>query len=105
MHITILAYGSRGDVQPYVALGVGLRRAGHTVRLAAPEPFESFVTEYGLEFAPLPGDPAQLMQKMVEEAGASLFRLVPVILECVSRACRKLRRARKHPNPHVGVQE
>jgi sterol 3beta-glucosyltransferase len=81
MHITILAYGSRGDVQPYVALGAGLRRAGHTARLAAPEPFESFVIEYGLEFAPLPGDPAQLMQKMVEEAGASLFRLVPVILE------------------------
>ena len=81
MHITVLAYGSRGDVQPYVALGAGLRRAGHTVRLAAPEPFEPFVTEHGLEFSPLPGDPAQLMQKMVEEAGASLFRLVPVILE------------------------
>jgi UDP:flavonoid glycosyltransferase YjiC (YdhE family) len=24
MHITILAHGSRGDVQPYLALGIGL---------------------------------------------------------------------------------
>jgi sterol 3beta-glucosyltransferase len=52
MQITILTYGSRGDVQPYVALGLGLQRAGHRVRLAAPEGFEGFVTGYGLDFAP-----------------------------------------------------
>ena len=28
MHITVLAHGSRGDVQPYVALGPGLEDAG-----------------------------------------------------------------------------
>ncbi|MGB7417232.1 MAG: glycosyltransferase [Thermosynechococcaceae cyanobacterium] len=33
MHITILAIGSRGDVQPFVALGVGLKQAGYQVRL------------------------------------------------------------------------
>lgn len=81
MHITILAYGSRGDVQPYVALGRGLQRAGHTVRLAAPELFESFVTGYGLEFFPLAGDPTQLMRKAVEKAGSNLLRIGPVILE------------------------
>ena len=31
MRITILTAGSRGDVQPYVGLGVGLQRAGHQV--------------------------------------------------------------------------
>ena len=35
MHITILAAGSRGDVQPYVALGMGLQQVGHEVRLVA----------------------------------------------------------------------
>lgn len=80
MHITILAYGSRGDVQPYVALAKGLQQAGHTVRLAAPELFESFVTGYGLEFFPLAGDPTQLMWKAVE-AGSNLLRIGPVILE------------------------
>jgi sterol 3beta-glucosyltransferase len=83
MRITILAHGSRGDVQPYVALGVGLQRAGHTVRLAAPRLFESFVTEYGLEFATLAGDPTQLMQQAVQRAGtgASLIRSSQAVLE------------------------
>ena len=35
MRVTITTSGSRGDVQPYVALGVGLARAGHEVTLTA----------------------------------------------------------------------
>lgn len=34
MHITILTIGSRGDVQPFIALGLGLKQAGHHVQLA-----------------------------------------------------------------------
>jgi sterol 3beta-glucosyltransferase len=87
MHVTILAYGSRGDVQPYVALGVGFKRAGHRVRLAAPRMFESLVTSYGLEFAPLAGDPTQLVQQAVQRAGtsrlggATMLGLARVVLE------------------------
>jgi UDP:flavonoid glycosyltransferase YjiC (YdhE family) len=51
MRISLLTAGSRGDVQPLVALGRGLRSAGHTVRLAAHEGFRELVTEHGLEFA------------------------------------------------------
>jgi sterol 3beta-glucosyltransferase len=85
MHITILAYGSRGDVQPYVALGVGFKQAGHVVRLAAPRMFESFVTDYGLEFAPLAGDPTRLVQQAVQKAGTGtpLLGLARVVLEHV----------------------
>jgi UDP:flavonoid glycosyltransferase YjiC (YdhE family) len=57
MRIVVLAAGSRGDVQPNMALGLGLQEAGHTIRFATHRPFESFVTGYGLEFAPLAGDP------------------------------------------------
>ncbi len=56
MHITIIATGSRGDIQPMVAPGCGLKAAGHAVRLGAPETFASFVREHGLEFAPVSGD-------------------------------------------------
>ena len=56
MRISILSAGSRGDTQPYVALGVALRQAGHTVMLAASEGFEAFVTGHGLEYAPVTGD-------------------------------------------------
>ena len=41
MHITILTVGSRGDVQPFIALGVGLKQAGHQVRLATHYNFKS----------------------------------------------------------------
>ena len=33
MRIAIIALGSQGDVQPYIALGKGLKAAGHNVRL------------------------------------------------------------------------
>lgn len=56
MNITILAIGSRGDVQPYLALSVSLQKAGHKVRLAVPPNFEAFVKDYGVAFAPLGED-------------------------------------------------
>lgn len=56
MKITILSTGSRGDTQPYVALGVQLKKSGHTVRLAAFQNYESFVKDHGLEFYPIRGD-------------------------------------------------
>jgi len=85
MRITILAYGSRGDVQPYVALGAGLQRAGHPICLAAPEMFRLLVTAHGLEFAPLAGDPRLLIERVVERVGGrpDLFRAVPVLLSYV----------------------
>jgi UDP:flavonoid glycosyltransferase YjiC (YdhE family) len=56
MHLTILAAGSRGDIQPYFALGVGLQAGGHRVRFAAFRNFGSLVEPYGLEFAPVDAD-------------------------------------------------
>lgn len=53
MHIVILTAGSRGDVQPFIALGEGLVARGYQVTLGAPAMFESFVADYGVPFAPL----------------------------------------------------
>lgn len=75
MHITLLTYGSRGDVQPFLALGIGLQRAGHTVRLAAPERFAAFITAHGLEYARLTGDPAEMTRELAETGGNSLLRV------------------------------
>ena len=52
MRITILAFGSRGDVQPYVALGLGLQQAGHQILVCTGDDFETFVTARGLDFHP-----------------------------------------------------
>jgi sterol 3beta-glucosyltransferase len=50
MRITIPTTGSRGDVQPYVALGVGLKARGHKVCLATHADFEGFIRSHGLDF-------------------------------------------------------
>jgi sterol 3beta-glucosyltransferase len=50
MQITILALGSRGDVQPYIALGRGLQQAGYSVRIGAPKNFQSLAAQHGLDF-------------------------------------------------------
>ena len=57
----ILALGSRGDVQPFVALGRGLTARGHRATIAAAEDYEPLVREHGLAFAPLVGRIADLM--------------------------------------------
>ena len=72
MHITILALGSRGDVQPYAALGRGLKAAGHQVRLISFEGFASLVAADELDFYPIHGD----VQSLVATAGANTLALV-----------------------------
>lgn len=47
MRITLVACGSRGDVQPMLALALGLERAGHQVVLTVPPDFEAWASEYG----------------------------------------------------------
>lgn len=60
MKILLIAYGSRGDVQPALALALGLHRAGQTVTLMAGQNFESWIRSYGFDFLPAP-DTEQIM--------------------------------------------
>ncbi|KAJ9635308.1 hypothetical protein H2204_005869 [Knufia peltigerae] len=67
MNIVIHVVGSRGDVQPFVALGKVLKSTyGHRVRLATHCNFKDFVLENGLEFFNIGGDPSALMAFMVK---------------------------------------
>ncbi|TRM59795.1 glycosyltransferase family 1 protein [Schizophyllum amplum] len=69
MSIVIMIVGSRGDVQPFVALGKSLARDGHRVRIASHETFRGFVNDHGLEFFDVGGDPKELMSYMVKNPG------------------------------------
>ncbi|KZT36345.1 UDP-Glycosyltransferase/glycogen phosphorylase [Sistotremastrum suecicum HHB10207 ss-3] len=69
MSIVIMIVGSRGDVQPFLALGKSLIRDGHRVRIATHSSFEEFVRENGLEFFNIGGDPKDLMAYMVKNPG------------------------------------
>jgi len=70
LNIVIQVVGSRGDVQPFVALGKVLKETyGHRVRLATHPNFKDFVQDNGLEFFSIGGDPSQLMAFMVKNPG------------------------------------
>jgi UDP:flavonoid glycosyltransferase YjiC (YdhE family) len=62
MRIAIIAPGSRGDVQPYIALGKGLVEAGDTVRFATHQDFDQLVQTHGLEFWPVEGSIQEIAQ-------------------------------------------
>ena len=51
MKISVVASGTRGDVQPYIGLGKGLQDSGYSVRVLTSDDFESLVIGAGLEFA------------------------------------------------------
>ena len=51
MRITSIAYGTRGDVQPALALGKELRSRGHKVRVVVASDFTAMVEQCGLEAA------------------------------------------------------
>ena len=75
MKITILTYGSRGDVQPFLPLSLGLMEKGHSVKLAAPFRFKKLVEEHGINFVPLAGDPEDLSRRL-NNAGHNFIKII-----------------------------
>jgi len=83
LHFTFLTIGSRGDVQPYIALAKGLLLDGHRVRIATHGEFKNWIESHGIEFGYVGGDPAELMRICVENGtftiaflreGVTMFR-------------------------------
>lgn len=56
MRIVLTAQGTRGDVQPFILLGVELSRRGHDVLLVGPPSFRGAAEGVGLSFAGLGAD-------------------------------------------------
>jgi UDP:flavonoid glycosyltransferase YjiC (YdhE family) len=62
MHLALVTVGSLGDVAPIFALGLGLQRAGHSVRILAHEAFAPMASRLGLDLAPTrASDPRALL--------------------------------------------
>ena len=80
MHVVMVTVGTRGDVQPFVALGKGLSRAGYRVTLATHDDYASFVAEHGLGFRAIGGSfkkiiESDLGREWIESSG-SFFRFL-----------------------------
>lgn len=65
MNILLVAIGSRGDIQPYVALGVAMVNSGHTVTVCASATFADSVRTHGLAYAHM-GDGFIALMKSLE---------------------------------------
>ncbi|GAA0742031.1 glycosyltransferase [Clostridium oceanicum] len=71
--ITILCNGSRGDIQPYVALALEIKKQGGKVRVVTGKSFKDYVESYGVDFLPLSADykSIDLDPKFIEDAQSS----------------------------------
>ncbi|KAI7935445.1 hypothetical protein MJO28_016316 [Puccinia striiformis f. sp. tritici] len=73
MKITCLTIGTRGDVQPYIALCQRLNELGHTCTIATHKNFRHWIETSGILFAEIDGDPEELIEHCVEFGVLSPF--------------------------------
>lgn len=76
MRILIATVGSRGDVQPYVALGQGLQEAGHKVSMLTIRHFAPLVEGAGIRLIPVETDPRRVFEEGLRRAGARSLALL-----------------------------
>lgn len=87
MKITILTIGTRGDVQPFVALGLGLKQAGHTIKIVTHPIFESWIRSHGFDFAVIEGDPQGFLEseegKKILESGSNPIEFIRLFSQTI----------------------
>jgi UDP:flavonoid glycosyltransferase YjiC (YdhE family) len=67
MKVTVITLGSHGDVQPFIALGAGLVKRGHCVKIATFSSFRDYILSYGFEYAPIAGDAKTVIKYLIGE--------------------------------------
>ncbi|KAL2179525.1 glycosyltransferase family 1 protein [Thermothelomyces heterothallicus CBS 202.75] len=113
MRITCLTIGSRGDVQPYIALCKRLLEEGHRPRIATHGEFKDWIESHGIEFAYVGGDPAELMQLCIQngtftlgffrEANAKMRDWLDELLETAWNACQGSDLIIESPSAMAGI--
>ena len=69
MRIAVISLDTRGGIQPYIALSLGLERAGHDVRMVAPADFKAMIERHGLSVFTTTGNMEETLRTM--SAGAA----------------------------------
>ena len=88
MKILINTFGTRGDIQPFVALAQGLQARGHAAVICTAEGFRPFIEEHGVAYAHMDNALYTLMheeesQALIEGKGnvVSLYKQVGPLME------------------------
>ena len=74
-HFVCLTIGSRGDVQPYIALAQELKRMGNTVTIVTHAEYKDWVEGWGVQHRTAGGDPGALMKLSVEHKVLEILML------------------------------
>jgi UDP:flavonoid glycosyltransferase YjiC (YdhE family) len=82
--IALVPFGSRGDIQPFLALGSALRARGHDVNLVTSPSFQALADEAGLILTAIPADTRDFFQ-------------IPEVIESLRKSPSMLRLTRKLP--------
>jgi sterol 3beta-glucosyltransferase len=67
MNVLITTFGTRGDIQPFVALGRGLKTAGYNVALCTSEGYKPLISEHGLHYVLMDNELLRLSQAVLDE--------------------------------------
>ena len=87
MHFVCLTIGSRGDVQPYIALALGLKSEGHSVTIVTHPEYKSWIESFGVEHRAAGGDPGMLMKLSVENKVSRYYYLLRYALKLPPHRC------------------
>ncbi len=89
VRVLLLTLGSRGDIEPFIALGIGLQKAGHEATLCASHRFAPLIEGYGLRHAPMDDGFLELLHS---PAGREALERSGSFLGMLSTALRLARR-------------
>ncbi len=71
MHVLLATFGTRGDVQPMLALALALGARGHTATIAGPPDFAEWAGRLGVTYASVGESIGALLRENVDERGES----------------------------------
>ncbi|MBD8488935.1 glycosyltransferase [Echinicola sp. CAU 1574] len=81
MKILLVSIGTRGDMEPFLAIGQMLKQKGHEVVAVFPGQFEGLALDAGLEFRSLGNEFLDLLEskegKLALGGGGSLWKKIP----------------------------
>jgi sterol 3beta-glucosyltransferase len=89
VRVLLLTLGSRGDIEPFIALGIGLQAAGHVATLCASRRFGPVIQAHGLRHAPMDDGFLELLHSPAGRAGlarsGSFFGMLSTALRLARR--------------------
>ncbi len=89
MKVFLSTMGTRGDIQPFIALGQGLQRAGHQVALCTAAGYQPFVEEHGIPYAFMDNEFLAIIQSQTGQAAMESKRGVMEIYRQIGPIIRR----------------